>query len=408
MNFGLLGRHLGHSFSPRIHSMLGSYPYSLFEIEPNDLERFITSGEYSGLNVTMPYKKSVIPYLDRLTPEAKKLGAVNTILRQTDGSLLGHNTDYFGFRSMLHRCKINVSGKKVLVLGSGGASNTVSAVLDTEGANVVIISRSGNNHYGNLDQHKDAAIIVNTTPVGMYPETGVSPISLDLFPHLEAVLDVIYNPFKTRLLIEAEKRGLITENGLWMLIAQAKEAAECFTGKAISDAVISQIYSRLTSELKNIIFIGMPGCGKTTIATHVAAALGMPMVDLDAAVINLAGKSIPEIFSEDGEEKFRKLETAVLEKYGKESGIVIATGGGSVTQPKNYFHLHQNGKIIWLTRALSKLPTDGRPLSQANKMEDMYAVRKPMYEYFSDYIVSNDRSIEETVQTVLSYCRKQR
>ena len=407
MNFGLLGRHLGHSFSPRIHSMLGSYPYSLFEIEPNDLKEFITSGEYSGLNVTIPYKKAVIPYLDLLTPEAKKLGAVNTILRQPDGSLLGHNTDYFGFRSMLQRCNITVSGKKTLVLGSGGASNAVSAVLDAEGANVVIISRSGNNHYGNLDQHNDAAIIVNTTPVGMYPETGVSPLSLEHFPHLEAVLDVIYNPIKSRLLVDAEQKGLITENGLWMLIAQAKEAAEWFTGTAINDGVISEIYSHLISELQNIIFVGMPGCGKTTIATHVAAALGRPLIDLDASVIELAGKSIPEIFSNDGEEKFRKLETAVLQKYGKESGIVIATGGGSVTQPENYFPLHQNGRIIWLTRALSKLPTDGRPLSQANKIEDMYAVRKPMYEYFSDYVVSNDRSIEETVQAVLSYFRKQ-
>lgn len=403
MRFGLLGRRLGHSYSPRIHAALGGYSYSLFEVEPENLEGFITRDIFRGLNVTMPYKKDVIPYLDQLTPEAKKLGAVNTILRRDDGKLIGHNTDYFGFQSMLLHCGVSVKGKKALVLGSGGASNTVTAVLRELGAEVVVISRSGENHYGNLYLHKDAALIINATPVGMYPQTGISPVDLDIFSHLEAVLDVIYNPARTQLLLDARQRGLKTENGLWMLVAQAKEAAELFTGCKISDEAIGRIYTQLSNEVQNIIFIGMPGCGKTTIATHVAEALGRQLVDLDASVVELAGKSIPEIFATGGESAFRTMETAILAKYGKESGLVIATGGGSVTRPENYPHLHQNGQIFWLTRDLSKLPTDGRPLSQAGNLETMYAVRKPMYESFTDHIISNDGTIEETVLTILSY-----
>jgi shikimate dehydrogenase len=296
-----------------------------------------------------------------------------------------------------------VAGKKILVLGSGGASNTVVAVLQEQGANPVVISRSGQNHYGNLYLHRDAAGIVNATPVGMYPDTLVSPVDLDLFPHLEAVLDVIYNPAKTKLLLDAQAKGIPTENGLWMLVAQAKESSEWFTGKKISDALLAETYEKIRRRMENIILIGMPGCGKTTIATHIAKALNRKMIDLDAEVIQMAGCSIPEIFAKHGEQTFRSLETAVLSKYGKESGLVIATGGGSVTRAENYAHIHQNGTAFWLTRELSKLPTEGRPLSQSGKLESMYAIRKPLYDAFSDYIVSNDGTIENTVSEILSY-----
>ena len=402
MNFGLLGRHLPHSYSPAIHACFGEYPYSLFEIAPLQLETFLKTHPFQGLNVTMPYKKDVIPYLSFLSPEAQRLGAVNTIIRK-NGLLVGHNTDYFGFQSMLQRTGFHVAGKKILVLGSGGASNTVVAVLQEQGANPVVISRSGQNHYGNLHLHRDAEGIVNATPVGMYPDTLVSPVDLDLFPHLEAVLDVIYNPAKTKLLLDAQAKGIPTENGLWMLVAQAKESSEWFTGEKISDALLAETYEKIRRRMENIVLIGMPGCGKTTIATHIAKALNRKMIDLDAEVIQMAGCSIPEIFAKHGEQTFRSLETAVLSKYGKESSLVIATGGGSVTRPENYAHIHQNGTVFWLTRDLSKLPTEGRPLSQSGKLESMYAIRKPLYVAFSDYIVSNDGTIENTVSEILSY-----
>lgn len=401
MQCGLLGRKLGHSYSPQIHNLLGDYSYVLFEKEPEELENFLKNGDFSGLNVTIPYKKEVIPYLSELSPTAKKMGCVNTVLRRSDGTLYGHNTDYFGFTSLVRHAGLSVAGKKVLVLGSGGASNTAVAALKDLGANPVVISRSGENNYQNLHRHTDAAAIVNTTPVGMYPNTGVSPIDLKLFPHLEGVLDVIYNPARTQLLLDAEKLGIPRENGLWMLVAQAKEAAEVFTGGKISDEVIEKIYRRLSHQMKNIVLIGMPGCGKSTIGTLLAEKLGRILADADEKIISLAGKSIPDIFAQDGEPTFRDWETQALTELGKQSGLVIATGGGCVTQKRNYPLLHQNGYLVWLERDCSVLPTDGRPLSQANDLGKMYAARKPLYEVFADIRVENAGTPAETVQKIL-------
>lgn len=401
MQCGLLGRKLGHSYSPQIHNLLGDYSYVLFEKEPEELENFLKTGDFSGLNVTIPYKKEVIPYLSELSPTAKKMGCVNTVLRRSDGTLYGHNTDYFGFTSLVRHAGLSVTGKKVLVLGSGGASNTAVAALKDLGASPVVISRSGENNYQNLHRHTDAAAIVNTTPVGMYPNTGVSPIDLKLFPHLEGVLDVIYNPARTQLLLDAEKLGIPWENGLWMLVAQAKEAAEVFTGGKISDEVIEKIYRELSYQMKNIVLIGMPGCGKTTIGTLLAEKLGRTLADADEKIISLAGKSIPDIFAQDGEPTFRDWETKALTELGKQSGLVIATGGGCVTQKRNYPLLHQNGYLVWLERDCSVLPTDGRPLSQANDLGKMYAARKPLYEAFADIRVENAGTPEETVQKIL-------
>ena len=401
MKCGLLGRKLGHSYSPQIHNLLGDYSYVLFEKEPEELESFLKNGDFSGLNVTIPYKKEVIPYLSELSPTAKKMGCVNTVLRRSDGSLYGHNTDYFGFTSLVRHAGLSIAGKKVLVLGSGGASNTAVAALKDLGASPVVISRSGENNYGNLHLHRDAAAIVNATPVGMYPNTGVSPIDLALFPHLEGVLDVIYNPARTQLLLDAEKLGIPRENGLWMLVAQAKEAAEVFTGGKISDEVIEKIYRELSHQMKNIVLIGMPGCGKTTIGALLAEKLGRTLADADEKIISLAGKSIPDIFAQDGEPTFRDWETKALTELGKQSGLVIATGGGCVTQKRNYPLLHQNGYLVWLERDCSVLPTDGRPLSQANDLGKMYAARKPLYEAFADIRVENTETPEETVQKIL-------
>ena len=400
MTCGLLGRKLGHSYSPQIHGRMADYAYVLFEKEPEELEDFLRSGDFSGINVTAPYKKDVIPFLDELTPIAQRLGAVNTVVRR-NGKLIGHNTDYFGFLTMVRSSGLTVSGRKILVLGSGGASNTAVAVLKELGADVTVISRSGENNYRNIDRHTDAAVIVNTTPVGMYPNTDAFPIDLTRFPKLEGVLDVIYNPARTSLLMQAESLGIPTGNGLLMLVAQAKEASEWFSGQTLDDALIPAIHRQLRQQMENIILIGMPGCGKSTIGAEVAKRVGKRFVDADAALVESAGRSIPEIFATDGEEGFRKLETAVLGELGKQSGLVIATGGGCVTRQENYSLLHQNGMVFWLCRNLSSLPTEGRPLSKANKLDEMYRIRKPLYEAFADQIIENDGSIETAAAEIL-------
>lgn len=401
MNCGLLGRKLGHSYSPQIHGMLGNYSYELFEKEPKELEAFLKNAEFNGINVTVPYKKAVIPFLDELTPVAKKLGAVNTVVRRS-GKLIGHNTDYFGFQAMVNDSGLAVAGKKILVLGSGGASNTAVAVLKKMGAEITVISRSGENNYGNLHKHADAAVIVNTTPVGMYPNTGISPADLDCFPNLEGVLDVIYNPARTQLLLDAEKRGLVTRNGLLMLVAQAKEAAEWFTGTSFSNNLIPRIRKTLSSQMENIVLIGMPGCGKSTVGKLLAQMTGKIFVDADEKIVELAGKSIPDIFAQDGEEAFRRLETAALEQLGKQSGLVIATGGGCVTKSCNYPLLHQNGRIFWLQREIDILPTEGRPLSQRNDLKTMYENRKPLYKAFADHIIDNNGTPEAAVSRIVA------
>lgn len=402
MKCGLLGRKLGHSYSPQIHSLLGDYPYALYEKEPEDLGAFVRDADYTGINVTIPYKVDVIPYLDQLSPIARRLNAVNTIVRRPDGSLFGHNTDYFGFCSLVKHSGIQVAGKKVLVLGSGGTSHTAVHALRDLGGEVTVISRSGENNYGNLHRHKDAAVIVNTTPVGMYPNTGVCAADVAAFPRLEGVLDVIYNPSRTQLLLDAEKLGLPYANGLWMLVAQAKESAEYFTGKAIDDAAIASIYRKLTVQMENIVLIGMPGCGKSTVGKGLAQALNRTFVDADQQIETLAGMSIPEIFAQGGEDAFRRWETQVFSQLGKQSGLVIATGGGCVTRGENYPLLHQNGRIFWLERDLALLPIQGRPLSQTNPLPQLYQQRKARYEAFADGIVDNNGPLEETVRAILN------
>ena len=400
MKCGLLGRKLGHSYSPQIHAQLADYSYDLFEKEPEDLEDFLNKSDFSGINVTVPYKKDVIPFLDELTPKAKKLEAVNTIVRR-NGKLIGHNTDYFGFLTMVQSSGLDVKGKKVLVLGSGGASNTAVAVLEELGALVLVISRSGKNSYADLHRHADAALIVNTTPVGMYPNTGTSPVDLDLFPNLEGVLDVVYNPARTQILLDAEQKGLVAINGLLMLVAQAKEAAEWFADTKISDDKIPEIYNNLRRQMENIILIGMPGCGKSTIGKKLAEKLGKEFVDADQALETHFGRPITDIIPQDGEPAFRTMETEILKMLGKRSGLVIATGGGCVTQARNYPLLHQNGTIFWLKRDLHKLPTHGRPLSQKNKLSELYQVRKPLYQSFADVAINNDNNTNQTIQQIL-------
>lgn len=401
MNTGLLGRKLSHSYSPQIHALFGDNSYCLYEKEPDQVQDFLQNGYFTGINVTIPYKKDVIPFCHELSETAKKVGAVNTIVRREDGRLVGHNTDHFGFLDMIRHSGIDPAGKKVLVLGSGGASVTAQQVLKEQGARVTVISRSGEDNYNNLDKHSDAAVIVNCTPVGMFPNTGVSPVDLQSFPSLEGVLDMIYNPSRTRLLMDAQMRGLKTENGLWMLVAQAKESAEWFRGSPLPDSIIETVYQKLRRQMENVVLVGMPGCGKSTVGKLAAQLLAKEFVDADEEIVKEADCSIPEIFEKDGEADFRTIETKVLEKLGKRSGLVIATGGGCVTRQENYSLLHQNATILWLKRDLDLLPSDGRPLSQQNKLAEMYKIRKPLYEAFSDLCVENTASPAETAKTIV-------
>ena len=398
---GLLGRKLGHSYSPQIHSMLSVYEYLLYEKEPEELEEFLKSGEFDGLNVTIPYKKSVIPYCAELSESARAIGSVNTIIKRPDGSLYGDNTDAFGFESLVRKCGISVSGKKALVLGSGGASVTVCAVLKKLGAReVIVISRKGENNYDNISIHADADIIVNATPVGMYPNNGEKAVDLSVFKALSGVLDVVYNPARTAILLQAEELGVPGACGLHMLVAQAKRSSELFTQSKIADSEISRIETVLSRQMQNIVIIGMPGSGKTTVSNRLGELLGRKVCDTDAEIVSRAGMSIPEIFEKFGEEHFRRLETEVMADVGKQGGLIISTGGGCITRAENYPLLHQNGTIVWIKRDLDRLERDGRPISMKSDLAELYLKRRDLYERFADICVDNNGSIEETVSFI--------
>ena len=384
---GLLGEKLGHSFSPRIHQELGGYEYRLYEKSPQELDVFLKSGDFDGLNVTIPYKQTVIPYCARMSPRAQAIGSVNTLVRRADGSLWGDNTDYDGFSAMLEQANISLDGKKALVLGSGGASKTVQTVLRDRRASVVVISRSGPDSYDNLDRHADARLVVNTTPVGMYPKNGAAALDIRRFPRCEAVLDVVYNPARTRLMLDAEACGIPAFGGLLMLVEQARRAAEIFTGNQIDAAVTGHLTAKLARETQNIALIGMPGCGKTTVGRALADLLGRPFYDADEQIEARAGRKIPDIFAQDGEAAFRRLETEVLAELSRQSGAVIATGGGVVTREENRDLLRQNSTIVWLQRDLHSLPLAGRPVSQSRPLNELAAERMPLYRAWCDAAV---------------------
>ena len=405
---GLLGEHLGHSFSPQIHRELADYPYELYEVEREELGHFMETTELTAFNVTIPYKKDVIPYMTELTNAARRIGAVNTVTRLPNGGFRGDNTDYYGFSKMVEASGIVVADKKVLVLGTGGASVTVNAVLADLGArSIVSVSRTGNVNYENVyTLHADADVIVNTTPVGMYPSTGISPIRLSEFPRLSGVLDLIYNPARTALLLEAERLGLPAMNGLLMLVAQAKRASELFLDTVLDDAVIPAIVRKIRLETENLILIGMPGCGKSTAARLLSELSGREEIDTDKLFPNYSGgKSPAEMICEDGEPAFRATETEVVRAVGKLSGKIIATGGGVPTIPANYDLLHQNGIIVYLMRDLTYLPTAGRPISQGKGLEALYNERKDAYERLADVAVRGRRDPKATAKAILDAFR---
>ena len=399
---GLLGEHLGHSYSPRLHAMLGSYGYELFEIAPDALGSFLQSGGFDALNVTIPYKQAVVPYCAELSQTARQIGSVNTLLRRPDGTLFGDNTDYDGFSWLLERNGGIRPGEHAVVLGDGGASKTVQAVLRGRGAKVTVLSRKGENGFDKLTELGDAVLLVNATPVGMYPRNGERLVDLSLLPNCRLVLDLIYNPARTCLLLDAEARGIRCENGLAMLVGQAKRAAELFTGTEIPDSRCEEILCKLNGEMRNLILIGMPGCGKSAVGRLLAEQLRRPSYDADAEIEKELGCDIPTVFAQRGEAAFRAAETKVLERLCKESACVIATGGGCVTREENYPLLRQNGTIVWLRRPLDRLPKDGRPISQSSDLTALYEARKPLYERFSDVSVDNSGTPEETAAAILN------
>lgn len=402
MVYGLLGRTLRHSYSPQIHALLGDYEYRLFEVEPQDLEAFLKKREFGGINVTIPYKKDVLPYLSGISDNAKRIGAVNTIIVKEDGGLYGDNTDYDGFLCLVQKSGFQVKGKKALVLGTGGASLPISAVLSDLGAReVVFISRSGKNNYQNLSRHADADLIVNTTPVGMYPNNLKAPLSLSEFPNLSGVLDIVYNPQKTKLILDAERLGIPAYSGLLMLVAQGKRAAELFLGHDIPDSETDRIFKKLSTEMQNIVLVGMPGCGKTTVGKALAEQLNRPFFDADEEILKRTGKSAEAWIEACGEAVFRQKETEVLESLCKQSGTVIATGGGAVTVPENADILRQNSIVFFINRDVSALPVEGRPLSKATALSEMYKVRLPMYRSVCDYEIAADGSVEAVVRRIL-------
>lgn len=399
--YGLLGEHLGHSFSPQIHKAIGGYDYGLFEVAPADLGAFLSSGPFRAINVTIPYKKAVIPYCAELSSQAAEIGSVNTIVRRPDGTLFGDNTDYYGFVYTVRNSGVSVAGKKCVVFGDGGVAPTVRTVLrDLQAGEIVTVSRKGENNFENLSRHYDAQILVNATPVGMYPKNGETVAQLAPFARLEAAFDLVYNPSVTEFLRQAAEQGAAAVNGLGMLVAQAKRASEIFRDVELPEAVIEPLRARIARQEMNIALIGMAGSGKTTIGRALAALTGRKFIDCDDLIPQYAGgKSIQDIFAQDGEDAFRKIETAVLRDVSKESGMVIATGGGVVTRPENLPLLRQNSLTVLLKRPVEELSSDGRPMSQKHGAAALYEQRRPLYEAWGEFAF-DCVGVEETARAI--------
>ena len=406
MKCGLIGEHLGHSFSAPIHKELADYSYELCELTPSEVGEFVKNGKLDAFNVTIPYKKDVIPFLDEISDEAKAIGAVNTIVRKKDGRICGYNTDYFGFSYMIDSADLDVKGKKALVIGRGGASLTVCSVLRDRGIGELVVLGSRDNTPENISKHSDTEIIVNASPVGMFPNNLKSPVDISLFNRCECVLDLIYNPARTKLMLDAEARGIKSVNGLSMLVAQAAKAFEYFTGDKAEDGAIERITTSIAQKCKNIVLVGMPGCGKSTVGKLVAAALERSFFDADDEFTRMHGMTPAECIKGFGEEEFRRLESLTVAALGKESRAVIATGGGVVTREENYEPLHQNGEIFFIERRLENLSRDGRPLSLSTTPEQMYNARINSYRRFADVTVNSNEIAEDTAKKIIEAYKK--
>ncbi len=398
---GLIGAKLAHSYSPQIHALFGSYPYKLYELREDEIGAFLKNGDWTALNVTIPYKKTVLPFMDEVSETVRRTGSVNTIVKRPDGTLFGDNTDVYGFTGSVKHSGIEVRGKKTLILGSGGASVAVKEALRLLGAETVVISRSGENNYANLDRHRDAEIIVNTTPVGMFPKNGEAPVDVRIFPVLKGVFDLIYNPERTELILECEETGIPAFNGLYMLVAQAKKSSELFTGTSILDGEIDRVCEKIGARMRNIVLIGMPGSGKSTIAKEIGRLTGRTVIDTDVELSARCQCPPEKLIEVCGEEGFRNLESEILASVAKLSGIVIATGGGIVTRERNYKPVRQNSFTVRILRELGLLATKGRPLSKARPLAELAAEREDFYRKFADATVLNDSTPEEAAAKIV-------
>lgn len=406
MNYGLIGEKLGHSFSADIHKRLFGYDYELKELKPDELSTFLRNRDFKGINVTIPYKQTVIPYLDYLDESVKHIGVVNTVVN-TGGKLYGYNTDYFGLKALIARSGISLEGETVLILGSGATSKTALAASDSLGAmRVLRVSRTeqeGCITYAQaMEKYGDAEIIINTTPCGMYPNNGACPIDLSYFAKLQGVIDVVYNPLRTKLVCDAMQRGIPSISGLYMLMAQAAYAGALFTGKTLQNEEIDAEFRLLTSLKQNVVLIGMPGCGKSTVGQELAIQIGFEFIDTDKEIERTTGRTIVDIFASDGEEKFRELEASVIEDVSKRQHCVIATGGGTVLNAASMIHLRQNGCIYFLDRSLSLLSaTADRPLSSNREaLEKRYQERYDRYRTLCDKRISADSTTSDIVKLI--------
>ena len=408
LSYGCIGEHLPHSFSKEIHGQIGGYAYELKELTPEELPAFMAARSFHGINVTIPYKQAVIPFLDEIDETARAIGAVNTVVNR-NGKLYGFNTDLDGLTRLIRRIGLDLSGKKVLIPGTGGTSRTAAFAAEKLGAREIHkISRTGRDgsltYEEALRDHTDAEIILNTTPCGMYPEPDAQPLPLEPFHRLEGVADVIYNPLRTRLVLDARSRGIPAEGGLYMLVAQAVRASEHFLDTVYPDGLTDRIYEQILRQKENIVLIGMPGSGKSAVGRILAEKTGRSLADTDQLITEKAGKPIPDIFRENGEPAFRDLETEIIRALSKQGGQIISTGGGAVLRPENVTALRQNGRLFWLDRNPDALvPTDDRPLADtAEKMKQLYLTREPIYRAAADEIISVTGSPDDTANDIES------
>lgn len=421
MKYGLIGEHLGHSFSKDIHNMIGDYDYQLKEIAPQDLDAFMKARDFLGINVTIPYKQDVIPYLDEVDQAAQMIGAVNTIVNK-NGKLYGYNTDFYGMKSLLEKMGLSVKGKNVLILGTGGTSKTARALVQSLGcASVAKVSRHPEKEdsegtdpssssacpvitYEEAVKEIDTNIIINTTPCGMFPKTDAQPISLDSFAKLEGVLDAIYNPNCSNLILDAKERGLRAEGGLYMLVGQAIKAAEFFFEKPVPADKADQIFNTILGRKENIVLIGMPASGKSTVGKQISRLLNRELIDSDAEIVKKEGRQISDIFASDGEAYFRNVESQVLAELSLKNGCVISTGGGAILNPLNVHNLKKNGRIYFINRPLQELlPTDDRPTANsAEKIKALFEKRFPLYQAAADSTVIGGIGPEKIARQIIA------
>ena len=406
MKYGCIGEHLGHSFSREIHSRLSDYKYTLCEVAREKLDEFMTKRDFTAINVTIPYKEAVMPHLHSIDDGARMIGAVNTVVNR-GGLLYGYNTDFYGMSELIKHAGVEVCGKKVAILGTGGTAKTAFAVLTALGAGEIVTvsrtAREGVIDYGTLhSEHTDTEVIVNTTPVGMYRDFDGVPVDISKFSNLSGVIDAVYNPLRTRLVSDAMARGIAAEGGLYMLVAQAVRASEIFLDTAYPAGTTERVFREMMAEKENIVLIGMPACGKTTVSRILAKNSWREVIDTDELTVAEVGMDIPTIFATEGEAKFREYEADIIKRVSQDTGKIIATGGGAILNPDNVARLKRNGKIYFIDRPLGSLmPTEDRPLSSTREaIERRYAERYDLYKKYADTVIVADCSAERVAEKI--------